>query len=198
MRKLIAISGKKNSGKNTLGKLLFKKFKKIHPKATCEYINFSDPIKKIVRIMFPDLPEKYLTGPSKYRNEIVEYARNLPSNGVGELTVRQLLIDIGNGLGRKYNNHIWINAFANTFKKTKKSSFVIVNDCRFANEFEHLHGNGFYMIRILRNGNSNDSQDSSEVEQDTIPDSDFDYIVNNDDDLKNLNKHASNIISALS
>src|SRR5271170_6405611 len=98
----IAITGKANTGKNTVGKLLVKGLSD----QTIDYVNlsgpvmgasskfiaFADPIKKMARLAFPIIPRKWLYGPSKFRSEVIPGAFK---NGV-PLTVRQLLIDLGN------------------------------------------------------------------------------------------------------
>ena len=101
----IAICGKANSGKDTISKLIRREISKTQSGIFCEYIAFADPIKDMIRIMFPTLPEKYLTGPSKFRSEIIPGAFK---NGK-PLTVRQLHTDLGTDIGRAYKETIWLD-----------------------------------------------------------------------------------------
>lgn len=192
----IAICGKANSGKNTVSKLIYKSlYKKFVGKKTIgkEYIAFADPIKKIVRTMFPDLPEKFLTGSSKFRSEIVPGAFK---DGV-PLTVRQLLIDIGTN-GRSYKESIWLDAFDVAFKKAidKQKALIIVTDVRFINEFNHLKSKGFSNIRLLRDSHSKIDH-ASETAQDGIHNDEFDFIINNNGTLNDLKDEVKKIVDSL-
>ncbi|MEK6881476.1 MAG: hypothetical protein AABY22_17775 [Nanoarchaeota archaeon] len=67
---LISVSGKANTGKNTLSKLLADEVKsRLSDWNGNVFIAFADPIKEIVKIMFPNLPRKYLFGSSEFRNK---------------------------------------------------------------------------------------------------------------------------------
>jgi len=190
----IAIVGKANSGKNTLARLLKKESenskKYFYPN---KYIAFADPIKEIARTMFPNLPEKYLTGPSKYRTEIISgaFKEGKP------LTVRQLILDIGTN-GRLYNEKIWVEKFDYSFNKFRLGYSIIVTDCRFINEFDHLSKLNFTTIKLLRDcENTSLSEHQSESEQDLIPDNRFNFIIDNNGTLDNLKLEVRKIISHL-
>lgn len=192
----IAITGKANSGKNTLGQLvvdhlrerlfLERRVKSVYNSA--KYIAFADPLKKMARESFPKIPRKWLYGPSKFREEIIPGAFK---NGV-PLTVRQLLIDLGNDFGRKYQPDLWIRNLehrVNKLAKNPKTQMIVVTDCRFRNEFDFLKESGFYQIRLLRDSHTK-INDVSETNQDGILDSEFDYVVHNNGTLTDLTKEA--------
>lgn len=190
----IAITGKANSGKNTLGKLLSEELnKRVDHKYTgsgTAYIAFADPIKKMIRLMFPNLPKEYLYGPSHLRSEIIPGAFK-----DGEpLTIRQLLMDLGTGIGRAYCEKIWLNAFDHEFNHYADNDVVIVTDVRFRNEFDHLKKLGFYQIKLLRDSHTKIDH-SSEINQDSIKDNEFDYIVHNNGTLEDLKKEVAKIVS---
>lgn len=192
----VAICGKANSGKNTVGKLINRAlYKKFIGKRTIsfDYIAFADPIKEIVRTMFPDLPEKFLTGSSKFRSEIIPGA----FKDGNPLTVRQLLIDIGTS-GRAYKETIWLDAFDSTFQKSvsKQKTLVIVTDVRFVNEFSHLKKKGFYNIRLLRDEHLKIDH-ASETAQDGIRNDEFDFVLNNNGSLKDLKEEVVKIVQIL-
>lgn len=194
----IAICGKANTGKNTVSKLIRKEIAKNQKGIFCEYIAFADPIKAMIRIMFPDLPEKYLTSSSHFRSEAIPGA----FKDGQPLTVRQLLIDLGTGLGRNYKETIWLENFDNSFKKAvaKNKNMIIVTDVRFRNEFDHMKSQGFFQIRLLRDANIQASAQSnhvSETNQNTIADSEFDYVLDNNGTLKDLKNEVSKIVAQL-
>lgn len=184
----IAISGKANTGKNTLSKMLVKQLRisssipRNKGQLSVKYMAFADPIKEMIETMFPELPRKFLYGSSKYRNEIIPGA----FKDGQPLTVRQLLLDLGTGVGRGYKGTVWLDNFDHRFAKVYQK-IVVVTDVRFRNEFEHLKNNGFYQIRLYRETGQPTIKHTSETDQNTIADNEFDYVIHNDktlDDLK--------------
>lgn len=190
----IAITGKANTGKNTVGKLLVKAFADRYD-PDVKFVAFADPLKKMARIAFPQIPRKWLYGSSKYRNEVIPGAFK---NGA-PLTVRQLLIDLGNDFGRKYNPLLWIQNLDYAVEKLEKKNpdVIIVTDCRFRNEFDHLKDKGFFQIRILRDSHTKIS-DVSETNQDGILDSEFDAVINNNGTKIELKNQVDEIAAKLS
>lgn len=191
----IAITGKANTGKNTVSKLLIKELRnQFRGKKTIthQYIAFADPIKAMIRLMFPTLPEKCLTGSSQNRAEIIPGA----FKDGKPLSVRQLLIDLGTGVGRSYKENIWLDAFDYTFEKVKHKDIVIVTDVRFRNEFDHLKKQGFYQIRLLRNSHTQINH-TSETNQDSIRDEEFNYVLDNNGTLSDLKSEVRKIIAQL-
>jgi hypothetical protein len=199
----ISICGKANTGKNTLGKLLFNELynsKFDYTKGPCEHFSgvkfmaFADPIKEMIRIAYPEIPRKWLYGPSKFRNQVIPGAFK---DGI-PMTVRQYLIDLGNEFGRARKSDIWLANFDNRLNKHKKKaiSIVVVTDVRFRNEFDHLSKLDFYQIRLLRNSDTK-INDISETNQDGISDNEFDYVVNNNGTLDDLKSEVSKIVLQL-
>jgi hypothetical protein len=187
----IAICGKAKSGKDTVAKIIGKELSK-HDIISCNYVAFADPVKAIARIMFPTMPEEYLTGPSEYRSSVIPNA----FKDQKQLTVRQLLIDIGTGLGRNYKPDIWLDVFDFNLNENKTHNAVILTDCRFLNEFRHIKNKGFKTLKITRDDCAIINH-SSETEQDNIPNSEFDFIVNNNGTLDDLNDQVRKFINNL-
>jgi Cdc6-like AAA superfamily ATPase len=191
----IAITGKANTGKNTLSKMLVKQLRekeKTESFTSVKYMAFADPIKEMIQIMFPDLPRKFLYGSSKYRNEFIP-----GTNKDGHpLTVRQLLIDLGTGVGRGYKENIWLDNFDNRFSKIN-SKIVVVTDVRFRNEFDHLKKKDFYQIRLYRETDKPGINHVSETNQNSISDTEYDYVIHNNGTLAELKKEVFNIVSRL-
>jgi hypothetical protein len=187
----IAIMGKANSGKNTLGKMIVRNIRREHNiYSPTKYLAFADPIKEMIRQMFPSLPRKFLYGSSKYRNEIIPGAFR---NGV-PLTVRQLLIDLGTGVGREYKPTVWLDNFDYRFSEAH-CKIIVVPDVRFRNEFEHLRKKGFYLIRLYRDTGQPEIQHISETGQENIRDEEFDYVLSNNSTLHNLRIEVSQQIT---
>lgn len=188
----IAISGKVNSGKDTFSKELGKGLYAINSDASCVFFSFAKPLKDIAETMFP-LPDmhQWLWGSSEERKNIIPGAFK---NGV-PLSVRQLLLDIGTEFGRSYNPNIWVESTLLAINKSmhdSKRRIPIVTDCRFTNEFKALKDDNFIMIRIKRSEASN-IQHVSDTEQDSISDDLFDFIVENNSSLHDLQLRAKQI-----
>lgn len=183
----IAISGKANSGKDTVAKM-FSDIK-ITPDVgfnTAKIkVALADPIKDIIRIMFPRTKRSTLYGPSKNRSEKIPGA--FLNNE--QLTYRKLLQNLGTEVGRGYKESIWLDVLDYKAEKAEKkwTSLFIVTDVRFRNEFDHLKNKGFTMIRVVRDSQLSLNH-SSEIEQETIADSEFDIIIENNSTKDDLNK----------
>jgi hypothetical protein len=188
----VAITGKANSGKDTVGKIISKEHRSINRyKNFATKIALADPVKEIGMIMFPDLKKNIFFGPSENRKtEIPNSFKN-----DSPLTVRQLLIDIGTNLGRSYNENIWLDVFDSRLSIQEKhgTSLVIVTDVRFRNEFDHVKNKGFFTIRLKRD-NYTKIDNVSETDQDGIADLEFDYVLNNNGTLASLKDEIKNKI----
>ena len=176
----IAISGKANSGKDTVAKFFNEAYREINNTVICQtamFAAFADPIKEIVRLMFPRTKRKMLFGPSNYRLETIPGA----FKDGKPLTFRTILQDIGTQVGRGYIESVWLDALDFKLEKANKNNYklFIVTDVRFRNEFDHLKNQGYTMVRVKRNAQLNMSH-SSEKEQDSIKDSEFDFVISND------------------
>lgn len=192
----VSITGIANSGKTTLAKMIVNQIRKQNKNRyymSAAYLAFADPIKEMAQTMFPELPSKFLYGPSEFRNAVIPGAYKNKK----VITVRQLLIDIGIELGRGYNENIWLDNFDCRFNKTK-AKIIVVPDVRRINEFEHLKSKGFYQIKLYRNTGESGINHISETDQNNIPDSVFDYVVHNNKTLQHLRSEiATNIIPRL-
>lgn len=186
----IAISGKANTGKNTLSKMIVKMLRAPSDRyLSVKYLAFADPIKEMILTMYPTLPRKFLYGSSQFRNEIIPGA----FKDGKPLTVRQLLLDLGTEVGRGYKETVWLDNFDYRFQahQNNRTKIVVVTDTRFRNEFEHLQSKGFYQIRLYRDTGSPTINHRSESDQYTIKDDEFDYVVHNNRSLKDLKKEVS-------
>lgn len=197
----IAICGKANSGKNTTAHILCESLKDLLEPNQSEvswndgikFIAFADPIKEMIKLMFPNLKRDLLYGPSYLRAQVIPGA----FKDGQPLTIRQLLIDLGTGTGRVYKEDVWLDAFDNTCNVLCNKHTIIVTDVRFRNEFNHLKYKNFYLIKLKRDSELRMNH-STETDQDTIQPSEFDYIIHNNgslDDLKvEVKKLVKNII----
>jgi hypothetical protein len=185
----IAISGKARAGKNTVAEMLTQSLEYPFSKI----VALADPMKHIVKTMFPEAKNECLYGPSELRSEIID-PKYLNIDGL-PLTYRQALIDLG-AHGRRYNSNIWLNVLVQDANRSQDINTYIVSDVRFINEFKYLKESGFSMIRILRR-DSTHINDISEIEQESIKDSEFDYVIYNDGTFDELRQQVRNIAHKL-
>jgi dephospho-CoA kinase len=187
----VAISGKARSGKNLIAELLIEHLKLSQNEYRIRA--FADPMKEIVKIMFPCADDECLYGASQLRSEIIDMIYH--DEDARYLTYRKVLTDLGKQ-ARKYNKNIWIHNFDYDLKKNAHARAYVCSDARFLNEIEYLKDRGFYLIRVLRNG-TDIGKDVSETEQDTIPDSVFNKVIHNDYSIDQLSEEVKQIVDEL-
>lgn len=107
--KLILISGKAESGKDTIANFIMEM-------ANVENVNIVTHIADIVKIIAK---------------------KDFGWTGVKDVRGRALLQMIGDG-GRQYNPDIWINHFLDLLDSNKEAGLVIVPDVRYKNEVKKL------------------------------------------------------------
>ena len=127
----IAFIGKMGSGKDEAGNFIRDNYiGDIH------IVKFADPLYKLM--------------------EMTQKELNLPLE-----KDRLFLQVIGTDWGRKRDVNIWINQMQSKINSLEKSVVdgIIVTDVRFQNEFDMLKSNGFKMIEIRRDMNSEEIKD---------------------------------------
>lgn len=178
----IAISGKAKSGKNTIAEFIADYLIGSNWAENIEILAFADPMKQIAKIMFPEINDSSLWGPSQERATLIPSA--IDSN-LQILSCRKLLHDIGK-FGRAFNLNIWINAVLSKINSMPENYGAVISDVRFKNELKACKENNFILIRVVRQNNDSTIDDISEVDLDDVSNSEFDFIVNNDGSLEEL------------
>lgn len=175
MEKIIAISGKAESGKDTFAELIVKNINNIDKRYEILRINFADQLKH-------DL--------SKYFD--------IPTNK-GSVSYRDMMQFVGTDVVRKRQPNFWVNNVVNKiYLYDSMFDIALISDARFINEMDLLqecadqHGYDFISMRIQRAKHSNrltdeQRQHSSET---NLDDYDFDYFINNNRDIITLNNTA--------
>jgi hypothetical protein len=191
----IAISGKANSGKDTIAKLFIEAYEILNDEAPdFEFASFAEPIKEMVRLMFPKTKKNILYGPSENRNKIIPGA----FKDGQPLTYRRLLQDLGTEVGRAYKEDIWLDVLDYKLEKAQKKGrdFFIIADCRFYNEIKHLKDNNYILVRVKRDS-SLFMNHASETEQDSISDNEFNFIIDNNGTIEDLKEKVINILKTI-
>jgi len=166
----IAVSGKKQSGKDTLVDFLDPLFSS---SGTVESFSFADELKKFL-IVGLGLKHEGLYGTNEQKNELTEYLwDNFPyeirrSNALndsidprsGPMTNREIMQVFGTDIMRSYfDDKIWVNS---CFRSIEKSGVDVafVPDMRFPSELNPWIEQDGLIIRLMRDVSEGDSHSS--------------------------------------
>jgi hypothetical protein len=196
---IIVISGKAQSGKDFTANLFqyhldensklisnfdFKRnivLKEIQPKF--EIKRFADKLKEVC--------SNILNVP-RWKYEMLDFKQSKIGGIYGDLTYRQFLNKFAD-LSYSLNQNIWSNSLFESFEKNKH---YIIADLRFKHELEDcknhkLQNDNLILIRI-KSENYLEHNHISETDLDDVPDSEFDFIINNSE--KNFQKLEKQIL----
>ncbi len=169
--RLVAMSGKKGSGKDTAAELLVSE--------GFERVSFAGPLKEAVRTIF-GWSEQHTDGDLK---EEVD-----PEWG---LSPRHAMQRIGTDLVRGYMQDLWVKGMKRrlqaAWREDPTKKFVVA-DCRFENEADLIKSLGGQVWRIVRPGIVSEDTHPSETGLDTY--GGFDEIILNDSDVPGLHEKA--------
>ena len=187
---IIGISGKKQSGKDTISDFLITKYNFIK-------YGFADPIKDIAKIIF-NFSEEQLYGKEK---DVIDPYWNIKP--------RDFFQKFGTDYGQfifpehfpeifKDNKRtLWLKVFKNWYLekiKENPSIKIIINDVRFEHEFNMIQSLGGYIFRVKRNSNFIDNH-ISENELDIKEDYEFNHIFYNNGTKEELYREITEIIN---
>lgn len=189
---VIALSGKKRTGKDTFADVLTKKY-------NFNKIALADPLRNLCSRVFYMSPEQFgdeqkdarmqrihmdfhdidairKIVESEYGYTISEEARNAMEelHGEGMDTPRDVLRTVGNMLRQAVSPNIWIELAAAKMKEM--GGRIVITDCRFENEREFFRKIGAVSVLIKRNDNGN----PAEHEFNLGSDDEYDVIFTND------------------
>lgn len=94
---------------------------------------------------------------------------------------------------RKQNPDIFVDLALSETKDVSLNYFC--NDLRFLNEFKKLKKNGWICIKIIRDECSEKSSHFSETELDIVKDEEWDFIIENNNNLEDFYKKLDDILS---
>lgn len=204
--KILGISGLARSGKDTCADIIVKNYGYVK-------IAFADKIKRICRDLYGFSYEQ-LWGPSELR-DMPDYRY---PNDNGYLTPRLALQLCGTEFGRTCYKDIWTNDVFKTIEELKNAindcqsvkyypqcgiieieifdfpKGVVIPDCRFLSELECIKNNGGKIIRIKKDI-INKHTHKSENDASLLDDSCFDYIINNNGTLEELEEQINVILN---
>lgn len=179
--KIVALTGPKGSGKDTVGMLI----KDLYPYAyDVTTIAFADPIKKEVKHLF-DLADDDQYDMFKRTELTYQLDWQLPHNVSARHVVRELGM-----LMRRYDDKQFTDYVVREIRYNPNKLWV-VTDLRFDNEYTVLRGLGAKIIKIIRPQYQYDGHITERAFDDHL----VDKILMNDGDLNYLQTRVSNIMN---
>lgn len=175
MSKIIAINGKKRSGKDHNAKLLKEKLE--DNGYSVAIISFAYPIKDIIAKTFNisvDDVELYKNESDEYGLEIKVYPNNQPSGVIKYINMREILQRFGTEAMKPYfGKDVWAKL---TYDKIEEMGcdFSIIPDFRFPEEYRE----DIITIKVKNDVIDNESTDSHSSEN-SLNDFNFNYEIDN-------------------
>jgi hypothetical protein len=168
---IIAIAGRKQSGKTSVCEYISRTFTKQKQEISCIY-NFADPLKEICQTIL-GLTHDQCYGTDEQKNEPVDcYWENK------QLSAREVMQILGTDMLRKLQHNVWANA---TIRKIKDEALplALIADCRFPNEVDVVKQAGGLVIKLNRNLFNSAHASETAFDIDKYDHSNFDLVVDN-------------------
>ena len=203
-KNLIAISGKKQSGKNAIAKIINQLTNNKYEEKC-----FADKLKDIICIFINSTREQLEDESFKSKElgeewwyfkgrngSLIPYSEDSKRNEEDLIkpTPRFLLQFIGTDLLRnQLHPEIWVNSL---FTDYQPNNLIYpswcITDMRFLNEMEAVKKRGGITIRVNRNLEESKDQHESETELDNA---EFDYVITNDGTIEELIEKVREILT---
>lgn len=211
------ISGKLRAGKNQFADYLYQEFKnKFNLKVS--YDSFAQPVKDNTKTDFKPIYEYLNVIVNKLKdtietiemstyeynklNELLNLIKVEDKNFYEEKTklTRMLLQIYGTDIFRnKVNNDYWASALLKNLLQ-KEDDVILITDVRFLNEIDIIKNQNYFnvfTIRVNRPMDRNDMVNEHQSEKALDGYEKWDYVINNDSTLENLNGEAKRIIKTI-
>lgn len=178
---IIAISGKKFSGKSTISEML-------SVELGWETTSFAKKLKEITCILNGCTMEQLEDYDFKENTLVPEYLWGFCA-GNKKPTYRNFLQSFGTNVMRRYYNNVWVDA---TLQCAPED--VIISDCRFTNEASEITNNHGIIITVLRSDIVSDDSHVSETDMNNIRP---DVVMRNDGNLDDLRNKVKEFVQDL-
>lgn len=185
---LIGITGKKGTGKDTVGQYLVDNYE-------FRRLAFADKLKEAVaNLLGIDINEvDALKNPDElWRVEIVSHQEQ---RIFSELSWREFLQRFGTEMGRNtFGQNFWIDCWQDAWTTLSVLEpdirNVVATDVRFNNEAHHIHFCGGYVIEIVRDGYEPDGHASEEGIDELL----VDALITNNGTIEDLYKDVDQLM----
>lgn len=174
MTKIIALSGRKQSGKSTGAEFIEALFQQQKPDLKCKIYSFADPLKKDICINILGMTYDQCYGSDIDKNTLTDLVWENE-----ELTARRAMEVIGTDIFRKLKNNVWVEATINKIKQ-ENLDLAIIPDCRFPNEVDIILENNGYVIRLDKDPFGSSSNSERALDKDKYDWLKFSHIIHNE------------------
>ena len=174
--KIIGITGRARSGKDTLASFLVDHHH-------FGRVALADPLREFIADITGLEYHELLDGPAKEE----------PIAWLGGKSPRQMMQTLGTEWGREMvDDGIWLAVCGRRIERLKREGFVgvVVPDIRFDNEAEFIRSKGGVVVEVRRDGAAAVSAHASEA---GISEHLIDYCVHNNGTLLDLARHAQTL-----
>ena len=182
MTKIIAFSGRKQSGKSTAGEYVQCLMYSINPKINVNTYSFADLLKKNICVDLLGLTTQQCWGSDEDKNSLTELLwQNMPGYDgdlVGNMTAREVMEYVGTKMFRKMKDKIWVEATLKEIQKDQ-ADIALLLDNRFPNEVDPILDVGGYVIRLTRNPFNSFAEPEIALDPDRYDWSKFSCIIDN-------------------
>jgi hypothetical protein len=171
---IIALNGKKGSGKDTVAKILIERY-------NFKRIAFADKLKLSAAALFNIHYESWNTWKN---NENIKINITENDKVINQISVRSFLQRYGTEAHREvFGNDFWIDHALKGIHPFDEN--YVITDCRFENEIERIRNfDDSVIVRIVRNKLNFDDSHTSEAEPSPHL---IDYYIDNDGTIEDLN-----------
>lgn len=191
--KIFGLCGRKQSGKDTFARLSCDLFQRagMSPDTQLETVALAEPLKQFC-IDYLGLTREGCYGTDDQKNAVCgtwgifnSSIRKQFDRGVDDpISNREVLQVVGTEVFRNcFRETFWIDLMKLNLSKAARegAEVAFVTDVRFRNEMNAVRELGGRLVRINRNLDQTDQiPHASELEMASIPDEEFDYVVDND------------------
>lgn len=185
MTKILAFSGRKQSGKST-GASYVHDLIYDSTKLTSKIYSFADPLKQDICMNILGLTYDQCYGSDNDKNSLTDlswedipaYDINYANRYSGKMTAREVMEVIGTNIFRKIKNNVWVNA---TLSLIQRDNFdvAIIADCRFPNEVDAILDIGGLVIRVTKDPFKSTSDAEIALDQDNYDWQKFSLVIDN-------------------
>lgn len=173
MTKILAFSGRKQSGKTTASQYIESLINNQGLDISYRVYNFADPLKEDICINILGLTYEQCYGSDEDKNTLTK----LEWQGE-KLTARRAMEVIGTDIFRQLYSPVWVEATTNKIKRDNLD-LAIIPDCRFPNEVDIILENNGYVIRLDLDPFNSQSNSEAALDKDKYPWSRFSYVIAN-------------------
>jgi hypothetical protein len=174
---ILGLSGRKQSGKNSIADFLIRNASEIfkYDNYEASAYAFADELKEFC-IKSLGLKPELCYGTDTDKNSLTHILfENLPyvqKGNVSEyMTVREVLQHVGSNIFRKLDNDIWTRACLSTIEDDEPD-LAIITDVRFPNEVKAIQNVGGRVLRLIRNP----FPDDSHISETALDKENFDWL----------------------